>query len=441
MDRPEGVSIEPVREDNITIGEFFAAFDGEPAETSESWPGFRGANHDNISSSAAKIATSWPADGPPLLWSVDRGEGHAAPAIWKGRVFLLDYDETEKADVLRCFSLQDGREIWRRWYHVKLKRNHGLSRTVPAVTDSAVVTIGPRGHVMAVHPETGDFLWGIDLEQDWGTTAPFWYTGQCPVIDNGLVVLAPAGSALMLAVDVVTGEIVWQTDNPDDWKMSHTSVVKMTLDGVKTYVYSALGGIVAVVAEGDQRGSVLWKTKLWDQAVLAPSPLVLPNNRLFLTAGYGAGSMILKIDGTAGQYEAQEIAKYGPEACMASEQQTPILWNDHVFAIMPKDGGEYREEMVCYDKDDWQKLKWSSGKKERFGLGPYLMVNEFMFILDDDGVLSLIERSTSGYRRLAQADVLEGHDAWGPMAFADGRLLVRDSRRLACLDVSEGGLL
>jgi hypothetical protein len=32
--------------------------------------------------------------------------------------------------------------------------------------------------------------------------------------------------------------------------------------------------------------------------------------------------------------------------------------------------------------------------------------------------------------------VLKGGEAWGPMALAGGRLLVRDLTHLACLDVS-----
>ena len=43
-----------------------------------------------------------------------------------------------------------------------------------------------------------------------------------------------------------------------------------------------------------------------------------------------------------------------------------------------------------------------------------------------------------GYRRMAQSEIFpNGHDAWGPMAIADGRLIVRDMTRMTCLDLSE----
>ena len=104
-----------------------------PADLPGSWPGFRGVGFDNVVQDGPSLADRWPPQGPPVLWRVDLGEGHAGPAVWEGRVYVLDYDEERKADTLRCLSLGSGGEIWRRWYSVRVKRNHGMSRTVPAV--------------------------------------------------------------------------------------------------------------------------------------------------------------------------------------------------------------------------------------------------------------------------------------------------------------------
>ena len=123
-------------------------FDGVPSNLPGSWPRFRGADFDNIVKSSPKLADSWPEGGPEILWSVELGEGHAAPAVFAGCVYLFDYDEKKRADALRCFSLADGREIWRRSYGLPAKRNHGLSRTIPAVTEECIVTIGPRCHLI-----------------------------------------------------------------------------------------------------------------------------------------------------------------------------------------------------------------------------------------------------------------------------------------------------
>jgi len=119
--------------------------DGVPANLPGAWPRFRGPNYDAISSEKGTLATAWPAEGPRVLWSVDVGEGYAGAAVLDGRAYLLDYDQGKQADVVRCLSLNDGKEIWRYSYPVKVKRDHGMSRTVPAVTDKYIVTLGPRG--------------------------------------------------------------------------------------------------------------------------------------------------------------------------------------------------------------------------------------------------------------------------------------------------------
>jgi len=56
--------------------------------------------------------------------------------------------------------------------------------------------------------------------------------------------------------------------------------------------------------------------------------------------------------------------------------------------------------------------------------------------MNDTGRLTLAEASAEEYRQLAEANVLSGHDSWGPMAVAGGRLIARDLTRMVCLDIS-----
>jgi outer membrane protein assembly factor BamB len=32
--------------------------------------------------------------------------------------------------------------------------------------------------------------------------------------------------------------------------------------------------------------------------------------------------------------------------------------------------------------------------------------------------------------------IIEGHDAWGPLALADGYMVLRDSKTMVCIDLS-----
>jgi outer membrane protein assembly factor BamB len=420
----------------INIGEFFERFFPSEPRLEDTWPRFRGNDFDNIKKSSQPLIDKFNND-PKIQWSVELGEGHAGPSVYKGLVYVMDYDEEQKADMLRCFALKDGKEVWRRWYNVNIKRNHGMSRTIPAVTEKYILTIGPRSHVMCMDRKTGNLLWGINVEQEYGTEVPFWYTGQCPMIDNDKAIIATGGKSLLIAVDCATGEIVWETPNTNKLKMSHASIMPWTLNGTRMYVYSAVGGVLGIAADGPDEGKVLWESLKWGCSVVAPSPVCFPDGKLFLTAGYGAGSMVFQVSESGGNFSIEKLYEYKPKDGLASEQQTPVVYDGMVYGIMPKDGGTLRNQFICVDPSDFRNVVWSSGKTDRFGLGPYMIADGKFFVLNDDGMLSIVRPSKTEFVLLDQIQVFEGHDAWAPLAIADGYLLLRDDHTMMCLDISK----
>jgi len=416
----------PVLRGKLTVGTAKA-----PTNFNGVWPTFRGPNLDMIYAGKETILRDWPKDGPRVVWSGTFGEGHAGVAIFKGRVYLLDYDKAEQGDVLRCLSLADGKEIWRYWYPVKTKRNHGMSRTIPAVSADGkyAVTLGPKNHVMCVEAETGKFVWGLDLVKDFGSVVPEWYAGQCPLIDGDKVILAPGGDCLVMAVELATGKVLWRSPNPRDWKMTHTSLTPMEFAGKKFYIYAASLGVAGVSTEGE----MLWDSELWKVQIAAcASPVVVGKDRIFFSGGYNAGCMMGQLKDRDGKIVLEEVWRLKAKD-FGSTQQTPILYQNHIYGVRPN--GEF----TCVSLDG--KVVWTSGADEKFreqGMGPYLSANGLFFILADNGRMALAEATPAAYRRVANAQVLHGHDASAPMAVADGRLICRDLTTLLCLDIAGG---
>lgn len=423
------------KEEIVEIGAFFEDFNREPPPLKEKWPRFRGALSDNIYDSAIPLKKSFGGVKPQILWETELGEGHAGAAIYDGLVYVLDYDEESRADMLRAFVLDTGEEVWRRWYNVHVRRNHGMSRTVPAVTENYILTIGPRGHVMCVERKTGRFLWGINIEKEFESEIPLWYTGQCPLIEDDVAIIATGGNALMIGLDCSTGDILWQTPNPNDWQMSHASVMPWRFAGRNMFVYSAIGGVVGIAADGPEAGQVLWETTLWNHNVVAPSAVCMPDGKVFLTAGYGAGSMLLQITENNGLFDVKKIMAYRPGEGLSSEQQTPIRVDDYLFGIMPKDARTYRNQFVCASANDPSNIIWSSGAEARFGLGPYILAGDKFYLLNDDATLYIIQKSTESYIELDKINLFDGFDAWAPLAIADGYMVLRDSEKMICIDL------
>ena len=404
-------------------------FDGVPSDLPGSWPRFRGANFDNISTEDIELARSWPADGPEVLWSIDLGEGYAGAAILAGRVYIIDYDQEKHADTIRCLSFEDGKEIWRYSYPIKVKRWHGMSRTVPVVTEKYVVTLGPKCHVTCLDSVTGEFKWMLNLVRQFNTTVPQWYAGQCPIIDDDKVIIAPGGDVLMMAVDCETGEIIWKTPNPQGWKMTHSSIMPMEFMGKRMYVYcggdKGSGGVVGISPDD---GSILWQSKEWKMRIVVPSPVVADNDLIFLSAGYNEGSLMLRLIQEAGKIKAQPVFRLEQKE-FGAEQQTPIFYEGYIYGV------RLDSQLVCLDTNG--NIVWASTSANKFGKGPYIIADGLIFIMNDSGVLTVAKATPDGYSQLAQAKVLDGIESWGPMALASGRLIVRDLKRMVCLDIAQ----
>jgi outer membrane protein assembly factor BamB len=434
------------RPDSVIIGQFFDSLGKFDEMLPGEWPRFRGAYFDNISRDSTPLAESWDTAGPPVVWKVSLGEGYSGPVVKKGRVYLLDYNERRKADMIRCFSLKSGTELWRRWYYVDLKRNHGYSRTVPAVNDKYLVTMGPRSHVMCLDAITGKLFWTIDLEKEYGIRGkekgritPDFYTGQCPLIDNNIAIFAPGGKALMIGIDCSSGKVVWKTPNPDSMRMSHGSIMPMVIHGKRMYVYNAIGGVCGVSAEGSDIGRLLWKTLEWSPATTAASPLQLGNDEIAVFGSYGAGGARIRINYDGTSFSAQLIEKHKASDGLSSDQQTPVITGEYIRTLMPENAGALKKQLVCYSVSDLLKPIWTSGKDTRFGrgLGPYIVSGNKLFVLDDDANLFLYKLAGPNASLVSKCRIIEGIEAWGPMAIAGRYLILRDSRNLVCVDIGK----
>ena len=154
----------------------------------------------------------------------------------------------------------------------------------------------------------------------------------------------------------------------------------------------------------------------------------MDNGRVFFSGGYNTGSMMLAIRHSGGGYVPEVLFRLGPEV-FGSDQQTPIYYQGYIYGVRPD------RQLVCLDPDG--RTQWSSSSAHKFGLGPYTILNGLIYVMDDDGHLTVAEATPEAYKPLTAAQVLQGHESWGPMAFASGRLIVRDLTRMVCLDILE----
>ncbi len=396
----------------------------------DNWPQFRGPDRDAISKETG-LLREWPDGGPNVLWTVEVCEGYAAAAIYDDLVYFNDYDKKAKEWLVRCVSLADGKELWRFSEKRRIRPNHGITRTTPAVDGKYVFSLDPKCVLHCLDARDGQELWRKNFVQEYHTTIPAWYTGQCPLIEPDRVIIAPGGDAVMVALDKASGSPIWSTPNAEGFAMSHVSVMPAEIDGVKQYVYNTLKGPLGVSAEG---GRLLWHFP-WKFNVAVPvSPLAVGDGRVFLTSCYEAETVMIRVRRNSDTFVAEKVFSL-PANEWNSETHTPIVFQEHMFAV----GKKRRGLFTCLDLDGNQ--VWTSREaKTSFGLGSYILADGMFFVLEGNtGMLRLLDANATEYRELDSAQVLSGHDVWAPLALSDGKLVIRDLTKMVCLDVSGGG--
>jgi outer membrane protein assembly factor BamB len=395
----------------------------------DDWPQFRGAARDGVSR-AQGLADAWPEEGPPVLWKVAVGPGYAAPSIVGDRAYLDDYDEARGQWLVRCLSLETGDELWRYAVAKRIRPNHAITRAAVATDGAFVVAIDPKCEVHCLDARDGSVIWTMSLPGVYGSQIPPWYNGQCPLIDNDRVILAPCGRVLMTAVDRASGAPLWETPNPEGWTLSHASLMPVDVDGVRQYVYMTFKGAAGVDAA---TGKLLWHFPWQFNTAVPTSALPLPDGKLLLTSAYHARTVICRIKRNGEAWSADEIVSLPPPtAGWNSEVHTPIVHRGQIFGVGKKQRGLW----TCLDMNGRE--LWTSAWKASFGLGGYTLADGKFYVVEGDtGIVRMLDASADEYRELGRVEILDGPEAWAPPVIAHGKLLVRDLDTLVCLDISE----
>lgn len=381
------------------------------------------------------IARTWPAVGPKVLWTVPLGAGYGSPAVRDGEVYVLDR-MGDKQDNLRCLELAMGKELWNFAYDAPGSVSHDGSRTAPTVDETHVYSVGLMGHLQCVDRKTHQPVWSKNLLEDFGVKLPNWGVSQAPSLYKDLVIVAPqAPDAYVVAFNKDTGEIVWKSAGQG--AVGYSTPVLLNLCGVDQVVMvgastkdGSTKGIVAGISP--ENGATLWTYEGWQCFIPIPYATALPEDRVFITGGYKAGSAMVQVKKDGDAYTAVELWK--SDVC-GSQIQQPLFHDGHLY--VNSNSNEREDGLMCLGLDGGVKWKtkdaWFSTSFER---GPLMLADGLIINLEGKkGTLHLIEPSTAEYKELASFKILGGKEIWAPMALSGGKLLVRSQEEMKCLDL------
>ncbi len=388
------------------------------------WPQFMGPNGDGTSVETG-LARSWPAQGPKVLWTLPLGPGYSGAAVREGKVYFLDRVDRKK-DVLRVVELASGKEDWNFEYEAPGDIDHEGSRSTPAVTEKDVFTVGPFGDFHCLDLATHHVVWKKNVASDYGTKLPRWAVAQSPVLYKDLVVVAPqSDQAGIVAFEQGTGKERWRSGSIGP--MAYGSPMLIRLDGVEQFVIVNPVGVASVSA---QDGKLLWKYA-HECKIPIPNVTLMGDDKLFVTGAYMAGSAVIQVSRQGSDWNVKEL---GRDTHIGGHCHPALAIQNHAYVLC--NVNERSDGMVCFDEKC--QVVWQTKSNPNFDKGgSVLTADGLMYVMDGrTGELQIVQPSPEGFKSLGKTKLLEGREIWGPLALADGKLILRDQKQMKCVDLS-----
>jgi outer membrane protein assembly factor BamB len=388
------------------------------------WPGYFGPNRDGAAQ-GPELARDWKANPPKLVWRQPLGVGWGGFAVAGNAAITIEQRDSKEAVV--AYEVATGREFWRHEYPEAFRRTEAMGgdgpRATPTIDGGDVFSYGATGKLVCLDGRSGQEKWSADTLQD--NEVIYWGACSSPLVAGNLVIVNPGeqkdrrDGRAVVAYDRATGSKVWSGGNA---KAGYASPVLATLAGRRqVLVFDAEGLASFDLADGRELWRYPWVT---NPEVNAAQPLVLDDDRVFISSGYNHGCALLKVSESGGAWRAEEVWKKDnkPLRCKFA---SPVAHRGHFFGI-----DEGRTELVCIDQKDGQE-KWRGG---RYGHGQLLRCGELLVVLAETGELALVEANPEAFRELGRFPAIEGK-TWNVPALAGGFVFVRNDHWMACYDL------
>jgi outer membrane protein assembly factor BamB len=384
---------------------------------SHDWIRFRGPRMDGRYETT-EIATEWPPEGLPLLWKQPVGGGYASFVVAEGRAFTIE--QRRDQEVVAAYDLATGREIWTRGWAEEFRETLGGDgpRATPTWDEGKVYALGAAGELEVLEAATGEVIWERDILEDAGAVNLQWGMSASPLIVDEKVIVLPGGpnGSSVVAYDKRSGAPVFKS--LDD-AQAYTSPMLVTLSGERQIL--VVGANRAMGLSVDD-GSLLWDYPwVTNMGINVAQPLVLDENRVFLSAGYGHGAAVVEVIREESGLSARPVWS---NTRMKNKFASSVLYQGYIYGLD-------EAILACVDAATGD-LKWKGG---RYGYGQLVLAAGHLIVLTERGEIVLVKATPEKHEELAQFPALEGK-TWNHPAIADGVLLVRNANEMAAFRIT-----
>ena len=254
--------------------------------------------------------------------------------------------------------------------------------------------------------------------EDANTPLIEWGMAGSPLIHGDVVIVNPGGeTGAVAAYGLETGEQKWAGAGP---RATYASPLLATFDDTEQVLIYCSTGLCGHDAGS---GELLWSFPWTNMTKLNISqPIVLPDNSVFISSGYGGGSARLNV--------LQENEDWKVEPQWTRPDRFCLKFNGGVY----RDGYVYGLDegiLACFDVEKGKRT-WKRG---RYNFGQIVMVGDDLLVATESGAVVLVAVTPKSAEEIGSFQAIEGK-TWNHPVVNRGRLYIRNGEEVACYDLS-----
>jgi len=382
--------------------------------------------------SGVELVTDWVANPPRELWRKKIGAGWSAVSIVGN--YAVTQEQRDENELVTCYALHTGEIVWSHADPVRWDPGGAGSlgyvgpRATPTIHQGKVFSQGATGILNCLDARTGEVIWSHDTLVKHDAENVMWGKACSPLIVEDTVVVSVGGTQdqSVVAYDLETGAVVWASGT---YRSSYASPIVTVFAGVRQVISVDEGFVTARRAED---GEPLWEYP-WDSnsdtAAATSQPVPVAGDRLFLSKGYGHGSVLLQVRYENGKsWQVEPAWRGGIRPLMKTKMGNVVMRDGYVYGIDDVN-------LQCIELATGKK-QWKKRRRPKFGHGQIILFGETLLILSEVGEVILVEASPEKYRELASMRVFDDSQiTWNNPAFSSPYLLVRNAEEVACYEL------
>ncbi len=379
-----------------------------------------------------ELEADWELHPAQELWRKKIGAGWSAFAIVGD--YAITQEQRDENELVTCYEVQTGEIAWTHADQVRWDpggagaMGYAGPRATPTLYEGKVFTQGATGILNCLDARTGEVIWSHDTLTKHDAENVMWGKACSPLIVDDKVVVSVGGKndQSMVAYDLETGDQIWASGT---YRSSYASPIVTEFAGVRQVVSVDEGFVTSRRAEN---GEPLWEYT-WDSdsdtAAAASQPVPVSEDRLFLSKGYGHGSLLLQIGSDDGKtWNVAPAWQSGIKPVMKTKMCNIVIRNGFAYGI---DDVNLQCIEIATGKKQWKKRR-----RPKFGHGQIMLFGDTILVLSEVGEVILVEASPKKYHELASMRVFDDSQiTWNNPAFSSPYLLVRNAEEAACYEL------